>query len=64
MKVKAQELKKGDKIKLAGRKCKVKSLEVSDIGKQGSKKVRIEAEIEGSDDLVIVRPADYPIEKI
>lgn len=60
-KKKAQELKKGDKIKIAGKEAIVKEIEVSDIGKQGTKKVRIVADAKG-ENIVIIRPADYPID--
>jgi translation elongation factor P/translation initiation factor 5A len=60
-KKKAQELKKGDKIKIAGKEAVIKEIEVSDIGKQGTKKVRIVAEV-GGEKIVIIRPADYPVD--
>lgn len=57
---KAKELKKGDKIKIAGEPCLIEEIELSDIGKQGTKKVRIVAKKESGEKLVIIRPADYP----
>ena len=62
MKKKAKELKKGDKIKIAGKIFFIEGLEISDIGKQGTKKVRIEAKSESGEKLVIIRPEDYPFE--
>ena len=61
VKKKAQELKKGDKIKMAGKEAVVEEIEVSDIGKQGSKKVRIVADADG-EKIIVIRPADYPLD--
>ncbi|MBS3099187.1 hypothetical protein J4462_03165 [Candidatus Pacearchaeota archaeon] len=60
MKKQAKDIKKGDKIKIAGKDFIVEELEISDIGKQGKRKVRIEAS--GAEKIVIVRPEDYPFE--
>jgi translation elongation factor P/translation initiation factor 5A len=62
MKKKARELKKGDKIKLGGKTFVVKNTELSEIGKQGVRKVRIATESESGQGLVIIRPEDYPFE--
>ncbi|MBU0760099.1 MAG: hypothetical protein KJ600_05590 [Nanoarchaeota archaeon] len=64
MKKEAKKLKKGDKIKLAGRTFTVNETELSEIGKQGTKKCRIIAESESGEKIVIIRPEDYPIEVI
>jgi len=61
-KKKASEIKAGDKIKLAGKSCTVETVEISDIGKQGTKKVRIAAKTHDGEKIVIVRPEDYPID--
>jgi len=61
MKKKASELKQGDNIKIFDKTWKVISIETSDIGKQGSKKCRLELESEG-EKMVVIRPADYPFE--
>ncbi len=61
MKKKASELKKGDKIKIIGRIWIVESTETSDIGKQGSKKTRLELS-SGEEKIAIIRPAEYPFE--
>ena len=58
----AREIKKGDSIKIAGKECLVEEVEISDIGKQGTRKVRIVAKTSENDKIVIVRPEDYPIE--
>jgi len=63
MKKKSSELKKGDKIKILSKEWVVDSVEISDIGKQGSKKCRLELS-SGSEKLAIIRPADYPFETI
>jgi translation elongation factor P/translation initiation factor 5A len=59
---KSQELKKGDKISMAGEKLIVDSIEVSDLGKQGTKKARIVALKSNKEKVVIIRPADYPMQ--
>jgi translation elongation factor P/translation initiation factor 5A len=62
MKKLAKDLKKGDKISIAGQACFVGELEISEIGKQGKRKVRLEALTEKQEKLVIIRPEDYPFE--
>jgi len=62
MKKQAQELKKEDKILIAGKKVIIKNIELSDIGKHGKRKVRIEAKTEQAEKIVIIRPEDYPFE--
>jgi translation elongation factor P/translation initiation factor 5A len=62
MKKQAKDLKKGDKILIAGQACLVNELEISEIGKQGKRKVRIEALTEKQEKIVIIRPEDYPFE--
>jgi len=61
MKKKAHELKKGDKVKILGKTWIVASIETSDIGKQGTKKCRLELESRG-EKMAIIRPAEYPFE--
>ncbi len=61
MKKNAKDLKKGDKIKIAGEDSIVEEVEISDIGKHGKRKVRIVASNE-KEKLVIIRPEDYPFE--
>lgn len=62
MKKKANELKKGQKIKLGGKSFVIESLELSDIGKQGTKKCRIEAKSDSGEKIIVIRPEDYPFE--
>ena len=62
MKKKSAELKKGDKILIAGKKGLVESVEISDIGKQGKRKVRLELLTEIGEKVVIIRPDDYPFD--
>jgi len=64
MKKLAKDLKAGDKIMLAGQKCNVLSIEISDIGKQGKRKVRIEVLSEKNEKIIIIRPEDYPFDVI
>ncbi len=60
MQKKASDLKKGDKLSVGGADLIVESIEVSDIGKQGTKKCRISAKKSDGERIVIIRPADYP----
>lgn len=60
MKKQAKELKKDDKIIIADQKCIVSEIEISDIGKHGKRKVRIEAQTEKGEKIIIIRPEDYP----
>ena len=62
MKKNAKDLKKTDRIILAGQKCTIENIELSEIGKQGTKKVRLELKTEKGEKLVIIRPEDYPFE--
>ncbi len=62
MKKDAKDLKKGDHIAIAGQNCLIETVEFSDIGKQGAKKVRLELKTEKGEKLVVIRPEDYPFE--
>lgn len=62
MKKLAKDLKKGDKIGVADQACIVEEIEISDIGKQGKRKVRIVALTERKEKIVLIRPEDYPFE--
>jgi translation elongation factor P/translation initiation factor 5A len=62
MKVKAETLKIGQKIIVAGKPCVIEETEVSDIGKQGVKKCRLVVLTSDKEKIVIVRPSDYLIE--
>jgi translation elongation factor P/translation initiation factor 5A len=64
MKKQAKDLKKGDKISMAGQVCTIGEMEISDIGKQGKRKVRLEILNEKNEKLVIIRPEDYPFDSI
>lgn len=64
MKKPAKELKKGDKIKIADNICEIQDLEISDIGKQGKRKVRFVVLTSSGEKIVVIRPEDYPFEKI
>ncbi len=61
MKKKAKDLVKDDKIKISGKIWKVENIEISDIGKQGSKKCRLEISSE-KEKIAIIRPSEYPFE--
>lgn len=58
----AIEIKKGDVIVVGGEELEVAEVEVSDIGKQGTKKVRIVAKKSNGEKTIIIRPEEYPIE--
>ena len=64
MKKLARDLKKNDKIKMAGKNLLIQEIELSDIGKQGKSKTRIVALTELNEKIVIIRPEDYPFETI
>ena len=61
-KKKAIEIKKDDTIKIAGEELLVEEVEVSDMGKQGTKKVRFVAKKKNGEKIVLIRPEEYPIE--
>ena len=62
MKRKAKEIKKGDRVTVGGKKFTVENIELSDIGKQGTKKCRLELIDEKGERLVVIRPEDYPFD--
>lgn len=70
MKKKSKDLKVGDKIKLAGKIASIEKIEFSETGGKSGKfhkkgrKCRIEAKTSEGEKLVIIRPEDYPIEKV
>lgn len=61
MKKKAKDLKAGDKVIIAGKIGIVTEFEISDIGKQGTRKCRIKVKLD-SGEIVIIRPEDYPFD--
>jgi len=61
MKKKALEIKKDDVIMLAGKEWQVLEVETSDVGKQGTKKVRLVIQ-SGAEKMTVIRPADYPLD--
>lgn len=62
MKKKAIEIKKKDVLIIAGEELEVEEVESSDVSKQGTKKVRIVAKKKNGEKVVVIRPADYPVE--
>jgi translation elongation factor P/translation initiation factor 5A len=62
MKKQAKDVKKGETILLAGKSCAVLEMEISDIGKHGKSKVRLELLTPENEKIVIIRPAEYPVE--
>ncbi len=59
---KASELKKGDKAMIDGQLCEIISVELSALGKHGTKKCRIIAAAPSQETKVVVKPADVLIE--
>ena len=64
MQKKAGEIKTGDKIIVGGEALTVSSIELSEVGKQGSKKCRIETKKANGETFILIRPADYPLNVI
>ena len=65
MKKLAKDLIKGNKIKIADNFFVIEEIEISDIGKQGKRKVRIVVTSNQSNEkLTLIRPDDYPFEVI
>ena len=62
MEKKASHLVKGDIVIISEQKCTVDKVEVSDVGKQGTKKVRFEAIDPKGERIILVRPENYPIQ--
>lgn len=62
MKKKVKDVKKGEIVIIAGKECTVESIEMSDIGKHGKRKCRLEVKTDKNEKVVIIRPEDYPIE--
>ncbi len=62
MKKKAIEIKKGSTIIIGGEELFIEETEVSDISKQGTKKVRFVAKRKTGEKIILIRPADYPID--
>lgn len=62
MKKQAKDIKKEEKIIIAGKAFIVQNIEISDIGKQGKRKVRFELKTTEGEKTVIIRPEDYPFE--
>lgn len=62
VKKQSKDLKKGDNINLTGKRCIVENFEISEIGKQGKRKVRLELKTENGEKIIIIRPEDYPME--
>ena len=59
---KADTIKTGDKVLIEEEVCTVKKVEISNIGKHGKAKVRIEAESSKGEIKVVVRPSDFEVE--
>ena len=64
MKKQAKDLKKQDKVNIAGQECIVEEIEISDIGKHGKRKVRIAVISPNNEKIVLIRPEDYPFDSL
>jgi len=64
MKKQAKDLKKQDKVNIAGQLCIIEEIEISDIGKHGKRKVRIVAITPNQEKIILIRPEDYPFDSI
>ncbi len=62
MKKISKDLKKGDIIILSGKEFIIENIEFSEIGKQGTRKCRIEAKTKEGEKIVVIRPEDYPFD--
>lgn len=62
MKKKASEVRVGDVLMVGGERLKVLTSELSETSKQGAKKCRLEAQRASGEKVVLIRPADYPLE--
>jgi translation elongation factor P/translation initiation factor 5A len=69
MKKQAKDLKKGNKIKVAGKVAVIETIEFSEVAGKGAikdkkakRKCRIEAKTSEGERLVIIRPDDYPFD--
>ena len=62
MKKKAKDLNKKDSIMIGAEELEVEEIEISEIGKQGTRKVRIVAKKKNGEKIVIIRPEDYPLD--
>ncbi|MBI3334518.1 hypothetical protein HYZ97_03455 [Candidatus Pacearchaeota archaeon] len=60
MKKLAKELEKGERILIGQEQLTIEEVELSDIGKQGTQKVRIVASKKSGEKVTVIRPADYP----
>ncbi len=58
----ARDVRKGDTLLVGGEALTIREVEVSDIGKQGTKKVRLVAQKHSGESVTLIRPEDYPVE--
>lgn len=64
VKILAKDVKRGAILVLGGEQVTVQEVEHSDIAKQGTKKTRIVAQKATGEAITIIRPAEYPLEKV
>ena len=62
VKKKASEIKKNDIVSIGGEPVCVEEVEISDIGKQGTRKVRFVVRKKNGEKAIIIRPEDYPVD--
>lgn len=64
MKKQAKDVKKGDFVIIGGKKCLINSFEISDVGKHGKRKCRMEAQTPEGEKIILIRPEDYPMDVV
>jgi translation elongation factor P/translation initiation factor 5A len=64
MRKQAKDLVKGEKILVSNQECVVNDIEISEIGKHGKRKCRLDLATSRGDKLVIIRPEDYPVDTV
>ncbi len=64
MEIEAKDIKPGDKVEIDGEKFTVKTVEVSDIGKHGHVKVRLDLVDEEGEPQTEILLADDEVEKL
>ncbi len=64
MKKQAKDIQKGEKILVSSQECTVNDIEISEIGKHGKRKCRLDLTTFRGDRIVIIRPEDYPVETV
>ncbi len=64
MRKQAKDIQKGEKILVSGQECNVNDIELSEIGKHGKRKCRLDLTTQRGEKIVIIRPEDYPVDTV